>query len=258
MPFYFSPEEREERYRKPEKFTRVEDMINVFDNTRYWMYIPGFNGYEVSNDGIIRSMKHYVKYPCGILIKPVNRKPYKDSCDPLYELSDDNNKRQRIRLSSIMHLALESQYTAPGYPRSTIMTYENGRNKWVQDDNGAWNKVYNGPGVVKKSPNIPPMDNKAKYFKFTVIQQGNELPGMTYRIPQYEVPIESIEGDEYYGRKDARTICGSNVCPGSERILNRCEPQEGDTLSPRWPEDGPTTNHVWGFLKGVDNSQQER
>lgn len=186
------------------RFIAVEDVLDIFDNNRYWYYIPNFNGYEVSNDGYLRSMKHFRKYPYGIIIKPVDRDGYKGSCDPLYEISDDNNNRQRIRLSQLMHLAVTSQYAVRGYPRSTIVSNSSARNKFVQDSNGAYKKVYNGPGC-KKSLNIPPMDNTAHYAKFTIIQDGTEALGMTYRQPEYIVPIESIKNNnEYYGRKDCR------------------------------------------------------
>lgn len=187
------------------KFTPIEDVLNIFDDARLWYYIPGFNGYEVSNDGYLRSMKHYRKHPYGILVKPVNRDSYKGSCDPLYEISDDNNKRQRIRMSQLVHLAATNQFAVRGYPRQTIITSSSGRNKFVKNESGAYVKVYNGPGA-RKQLNIPPMDNTAHYAKFTIIQDGTEFPGMTYRQPDYTVPIESIEGNEFFGRQDCRVI----------------------------------------------------
>ena len=195
------------------RFIGTEDVLDIFDNNRYWMYIPGFNGYEVSNDGFVRSMKHFRKYPCGIIIKPVDREPYRGSCDPLYELSDDNNHRQRIRLSQLMHLALTNQFAVRGYPRATIVTNSSSRNKYVQDNNGVYKKVYNGPGC-RNSINLPPIDNTARYAKFTIIQNGTETLGMKYRQPEYVVPIVSIKGNEYYGRTDCRTI----YRPQSENI----------------------------------------
>lgn len=51
------------------KFTLVEDILGVY-NDRVWYYILHYNGYEISNDGYIRSMKHYRKYPFGLLIEP--------------------------------------------------------------------------------------------------------------------------------------------------------------------------------------------
>lgn len=205
------------------EYVKVEDCLNIFDESRYWLYIPGFNGYEISNDGYVRSMKHYRRYPYGILISPVKRKPYGQSCDPLFEISDDNNKRQRIRLSQLMHLAASNQFAVAGYPRPTILTSSSGRNKFVKNDQGAYVKVYNGPGV-RKSLNIPPMDNNAYYAKFTIIQDGTELPNMEYKGSDIRVPLISLKGDEYYGRKDCRTICDLDVYSGPSEIFYRGEP----------------------------------
>lgn len=195
------------------KFTGVDSVLNIYDN-RLWYYIPGFNGYEVSNDCYVRSMKHYLRYPYGILITPVTREPYGSSCDPLFELSDDNNVRRRIRLSQIVRLAQTNNYNISGYPRATIITDISARNKYVKNKNGAYVKVYNGnkPGGGRNSFTIPPMDNTAKYAKFTIIQDGTEMPNMTYKQPDIIVPIQSIKGDEYYGRKDSRAVSNIHVC----------------------------------------------
>ena len=168
-------------------------------------------------------MKHYMKYPYGILISPVSREPYKSSTDPLYEISDDNNKRQRIRLSQIMHLAFTNQFSVLGYPRLTIITDTDSRNKYVKDENGAYTKVYNGPkkgGGRKGKVKMPLMDPTTHYAKFTIIQDGTEMPFMEYQKPEVRVPIKSIEGDEYYGRKDCRTICDINVRTGYGEVFD--------------------------------------
>jgi hypothetical protein len=190
---------------KSTKFTPIESVLDIYDTNRYWMYIPGFNGYEVSNDGIIRSMKHFVKYPYGILIQKVKRGKYADSPDPLYEISDDDNKRQRIRLSQIMELAKKNQFAVYGYPRATIVTNSGSRNKYVRNSQGAYVKVYNGPN--KNSIDIPPIDNTTHYAKFTIIQDGTEMPNMEYKPPEVKCPVSSINGTEFFGRKDCMTIC---------------------------------------------------
>ena len=202
------------------RFTAVESVMDIHDRSRVWYYIPGFNGYEVSNDGYIRSMKHYLRYPYGILISPVTREPYGSSCDPLFEISDDNNIRRRIRLSQLIHLAMTSNYRAAGYPRHTIITDPTSRNKYIKNQNGAYVKVYNGnrPGGGRKSISIPPIDNSVQYAKFTIIQDGNELPNMSYCEPMVTIPIEPIKGDEYYGRKDCRAISHLDVRSGSGKI----------------------------------------
>ena len=194
-------------------FTPIEDILDIFDYNRIWYYIPGFTGYEVSNDNIVRSMKHYRKYPYGILIKPVKREPYGSSPDPLYELSDDNNERKRIRLSQIIHLAMSNQFAISGYPRATIITDTHSRNKFVKNKDGAYVKVYNGPkaGGGRNSFTIPPIDNNTYYPKFTIIQDGSEMPNMEYQHPEVTVPIESINGTQYYGRRDCRCICNIDI-----------------------------------------------
>ena len=156
--------------------------------------VSGFNGYEVSNDGYLRSMKHFRQFPMGILIKPVSRDPYGSSCDPLYELSNDNNKRVKIRLSQLMMLAANNQYAVSGYPRATIVTDTHSRNE----------KIF-----IKRE--IPLMDNTQHYAKFTVIQEGNEHMNMSYIGPQVKVPVSSIDGKEFYGRKDCRTLVLNTV-----------------------------------------------
>lgn len=109
------------------KFIPVERYINPLSQDILWYYIPGFNGYEISNTGIVRSMKHYKKYPYGILIRP------REVSDPLelftkvfddliYELSDNNNKRQVVRRSELQYLASTNPYYIQGYPRKTIVT----------------------------------------------------------------------------------------------------------------------------------------
>ena len=57
------------------KFNDVKYFLDIYDQNRLWYFIPqpGFNGYEVSNDGYVRSIKYYMKYPYGILISLVSR-----------------------------------------------------------------------------------------------------------------------------------------------------------------------------------------
>ena len=198
---------------KKSMFTAIENVLDIYDPNRWWYYIPGFNGYEVSNDGYVRSMKHYIKYPYGIMITPVKRKPYGDSCDPLFELSDDNNVRRRVRLSQLMNLAFTSKFAVQGYPRATIITDSSSRNAFVKNKDGVYCKVYNGPhpGGGKNSKSIPPLDKEAKYSLLTILQSGKEKPFMEYSKPEVTVPIKSITGDEYYGRKDSRTCCYIDV-----------------------------------------------
>lgn len=105
-------------------FVHVADVLGLGPE-RLWYYIPGFNGYELSNDGYIRSMKHYKRYPYGILIHPL--KNTKDS----YVLSNDNNERITVRLDEIKKLVENDRFKRGGYPRKTHQCDRSSRNPRV-------------------------------------------------------------------------------------------------------------------------------
>lgn len=83
-------------------FAPVEKVLG-FDPNRIWYQIPNFPGYEISNDNYVRSMKHFNKYPYGILLKPTVTK----SGLIKYQLSDYRNKRITISLNEIIRLIHE-------------------------------------------------------------------------------------------------------------------------------------------------------
>lgn len=136
----------------PRKYAALENYLNIADSNRLWMYITGFNGYELSNDNYIRSMKHYKQYPYGILITP---KKDKDGNiihpeDPIFELSDNDNNRQTISLSKIIEI-VKANPSIPGYPRFT----------WQQDISPR-----NDRHIVKKKQKSSPFNNEANYYMF--------------------------------------------------------------------------------------------
>lgn len=151
-------------------------------------------------------MKHYRKHPYGILVKPVQREPYKSSSDPLYELSDNNNKRQRIRYSQIAMLANQNPYEVASYPRHTMLANTASRNKFVKNDSGVYVKVYNGP--KRTSKNGLPNDTTTHYAKFTVIQDGTETLGMTYRQPKIKPAFKPVDphSTDFYGISNCRIL----------------------------------------------------
>ena len=112
------------------KYCPIETVLNIYE-TRYWYSIPGFRGYEISNDHYIRSMKHFNKYPFGIMLTPKK----KDANNPVFELSDDFDKRISMSLNEIIELVRKSP-VEPGYPRGTIVTNRSSRNlKIVKNQN---------------------------------------------------------------------------------------------------------------------------
>jgi len=136
----------------PRKYAAVENFLNIADPNRLWMPIYGYNGYEISNDNYVRSMKHYKQYPYGILISPKKDKNglVLHPEDPTFELSDDNNNRCHITLSQIISI-VNSNEPMPGYPRHT----------WQQDIASR-----NDRHIVKKKQKHPPLDNTIRYSAF--------------------------------------------------------------------------------------------
>ena len=129
------------------KFIPVESVLNPYDPSILWYPIPGYNGYEISNTGYLRSQKHYHRYPCGILIRPKTQGE-----DPVFNLSDDNNNRVDVHLSELKNLA----YNNPRgiLPRGTLV---------------ADSSSHNDRRFVKKKTTFVPMDNEPHYAKFTII-----------------------------------------------------------------------------------------
>jgi hypothetical protein len=171
------------------KFTPVESVLDINDD-RLWYYIPSCNGYEVSNDNYIRSMKHYRSYPFGILISPKRDKKGNvlHPEDPSYELSNNNNERITLRLSQILDLAKSNPYHITGYPRRTCICDTNPRNQ----------KYF----IQKKLQAPEPTNNIKRYPKFTIVPE-TEVDGIIERrLPNIICPMEYINGGEYLGRKN--------------------------------------------------------
>ena len=167
------------------RFTLVEDILDI-ESDRLWYYIPGFRGYEISDDGYIRSMKHYKKYPFGILIQPKKNKDGQIICpdDPTYELSDNNNERVLVNFSHLKYLSETTKNKIGGYPKRTCITNTGSRNQRI---------------FIK---NTKPEFSKERFFpKFNIIRKDElEVNKITKRI----CPIESINNpEEYYGRKNS-------------------------------------------------------
>lgn len=153
------------------KFTLVEEVLNINDN-RLWYYIPNYNGYEISNDNYIRSMKHYKKYPYGLLIQPKknNKGEISNPSDPIYTLSNNQNERVDIPLSQIIQLAQNNPYHITGYPRTTCTVDISSRNQRC---------------FIKNKTPKPQSDKTIHTTKFTIISSGEIIGRKKERIPDY-------------------------------------------------------------------------
>ena len=65
--------------------------MNYYEDNRQWICIEGYNGYEYSNDGLLRSMKNFKVNPMGKLIKK-----YKDKKGYYFILSNNSNERVKV------------------------------------------------------------------------------------------------------------------------------------------------------------------
>lgn len=199
------------------KYIGIEEVLDVNDDSIWWYYLHNYNGYEISSPlpydivcryynkkgeltteiyhagrSIIRSMKHFRQYPYGILIKCRNRS---NTNDPVYELSNNNNERECVRLSQLVIMARNLPYAVSGYPRHTNYSNPCSRNQ----------RIF----VIKKLKS-PQLDDTEKFYpKFHIIEDEDELlkknPNMSPAPSNVRIPIEPMEGNnEYYGRSDIR------------------------------------------------------
>lgn len=199
------------------RYIPVEAVLPIYCD-RLWYYIPGFNGYEISNDGYVRSMKHYRAYPFGILIQPKKDKDGNiiDPEDPIFELSDNNNERHAIHRSQLIYLSKNNKLIVNGYPRSTIITDRSSRN----DRHFV---VRKGKGDQDlKLPNTNYNKDTTHYVKFTIVQDTKQAFNSTLTRSKLICPIKPLDpskGENYYGRKDCRTIVNQDVRTGSNQVF---------------------------------------
>lgn len=152
------------------KFIEVADVLGLGPERR-WLYIPGYNGYEISTDGYLRSMKHYKKYPTGILIRPV-------SGTDTFEISNDHNKRVRVNINELKQLAEANKFVIADYPRKTYVCDMAPRNNraFIPNESKPKDEAYITP-------------------KFTVIKETQQV--VEKKCPVYDL----LERGLYYGRE---------------------------------------------------------
>ena len=93
-----------------------------------WYMIEGFNGYEINEDGQVRSMKMMNADP-GHLMKLDD--------DGYYTLSNNQNKRVKITPRKLLNIVFHSGL--PLKPRKEEGVYLGGRNKRFYFDNNMKN-----------------------------------------------------------------------------------------------------------------------
>lgn len=136
----------------------LESVINPYDQNILWYTIKGFNGYQLSNLGYIRSMKNFNKYPYGTLLKFQDTKNGR-----YYILSDNNNVRRKLLLSEIQQAVKDSNVQSCfGYQYASPIIRN--QRKFLKFDYG------NKDNIIKEATPI----RKEKVFtpSFTVIRDN--------------------------------------------------------------------------------------
>lgn len=117
-----------------------------YDN-RQWICINGYNGYEYSNDGLLRSMKNFKVNPTGKLIKK-----YKDKKGYYYMLTNNSNEREKVYEVDILNIIANDKI-----PRIR-KTYET--------DIDSRNRILTKPKKKKQKINL---DGYVGIPKFTIV-----------------------------------------------------------------------------------------
>lgn len=152
---------------KRSSYIPIESVFNIETDSQLWYYIPGFNGYEISNLGNIRSMKHFNQYPYGLLIRcKMNNKG-----ERIFELSNDQNERVRISDKELWNLAMNNPYTMPYYPRATCVSTMDSRNNRIF--------IKRNKTKYKKKDSI---SNETFFPHFTVIPDKKDIINPIYFI----------------------------------------------------------------------------
>lgn len=100
-----------------------------------WYMIEGFNGYELNEEGVVRSMKMMDANP-GHQIKV-----YYDGNGPYYKLSNNFNKRVKMYRKDLIDIVFNSGL--PLKPRDENAIYLGSRNKHFYFDEGIYPKENN-------------------------------------------------------------------------------------------------------------------
>ena len=96
----------------------IESVINIYDTSIVWADLgPDYKGYQISNTGLVRSMKFFKKYPFGILLEPDNGK---------LKISNSLNQVEQIDVMKIYNSLSKSSFNIP-----TNTTYTRSRNPLI-------------------------------------------------------------------------------------------------------------------------------
>ena len=80
---------------KPRIVYPTENVVDIYDPNILWYKIKDFPGYEISNNGYLRSFKSAKKYPYGIILE------YYHNNGNYYSMTCSNNNRYELSVDFI-------------------------------------------------------------------------------------------------------------------------------------------------------------
>lgn len=107
----------------------IETIINIYDTSILWSDLgPQYKGYQLSNTGIIRSMKFPKKYPYGILL---------NTKDNIAKLSNSLNQTEQVDIETLRSKI--QLYNIPTYyintnSRNPLITSQSNRMKKKREE----------------------------------------------------------------------------------------------------------------------------
>ena len=79
----------------------LQEVIDITKTNILWGDLsPQYKGYQISNTGIVRSMKFFNKYPYGVFIEPKK--------NDVYELSNSTNQRVTVSRNELFEIVRQN------------------------------------------------------------------------------------------------------------------------------------------------------
>ena len=134
------------------KVIPIESVINIYDPNIVWADLsPNYNGYQISNTGLVRSMKFFKKYPYGVLLEPNDK--------GILEISNSLNERCTIDVNATLQCTPRNYFIIP-----TNSIYTRSRNPLITSQSKVMKDKLKYRDILKQPSG----------FHFTTIDQNKK------------------------------------------------------------------------------------
>lgn len=150
----------------------TELVVDIYDPNILWFKITDFPGYEISNNGYLRSFKSANKYPYGIILE------YYHSNGCYYSMTNSNNNRYQLS-SEFIWDQLVDRFQEPSLGYEVQTKARNSRFGILP------NKPSDNPELEKKRV-------KSKKTR-SIRKDGNNLDYKDLSFPSFNIPDVNLE-----------------------------------------------------------------